>query len=206
MFDGFLFEERVSPGRSELTTASTHGIGGVRRVGVGAGAAWGSGCVRAELGDVSAALRTSRSSRWSWLWAGEEQRSGGGHDGLRSSLLSLRGRRGAVPGSVNRLLYEVVEPGGWGDAVVGGSAGVCCEAGAPVAALGSDEPRREPGRVRRDDGRAGSVRDKLLITVLALTGLRIGQALGLHRSDMHLMANSRAVGARSRAACPRCPS
>ena len=30
--------------------------------------------------------------------------------------------------------------------------------------------------------------------MLALTGLRIGQVLGLHRSDMHLMANSRAVG------------
>ena len=41
---------------------------------------------------------------------------------------------------------------------------------------------------------AGSVRDKLLIAVLALSGLRIGQVLGLRRSDMHLMANSRAVG------------
>ena len=38
------------------------------------------------------------------------------------------------------------------------------------------------------------MRDKLLITVLALAGLRIGQALGLRRSDMHLMENSRAVG------------
>jgi integrase len=40
---------------------------------------------------------------------------------------------------------------------------------------------------------AGTARDKLLVTVLALTGLRIGQVLGLHRSDMHLMANPRTV-------------
>lgn len=36
--------------------------------------------------------------------------------------------------------------------------------------------------------------DKLLITVLAVAGLRIAQALALHRNDMHLMANSRGVG------------
>lgn len=40
----------------------------------------------------------------------------------------------------------------------------------------------------------GPLRDKLLITVLGLAGLRVNQALGLHRSDMHLMSNSRAVG------------
>jgi integrase len=40
----------------------------------------------------------------------------------------------------------------------------------------------------------GSLRDKLLISVLELTGLRIGQALGLRRSDLHLMENSRTVG------------
>jgi integrase len=40
----------------------------------------------------------------------------------------------------------------------------------------------------------GSARDKLLVTVLALAGLRIGQALGLRRGDMHLMENSRALG------------
>ena len=52
----------------------------------------------------------------------------------------------------------------------------------------------ELGGVRRDAGCRRSVRDKLLITVLELTGLRIGQVLGLRRSDMHLMANSRVVG------------
>jgi integrase/recombinase XerD len=33
-----------------------------------------------------------------------------------------------------------------------------------------------------------------LISLLALAGLRIGQALGLRRSDLHLMENSRVIG------------
>ncbi|MFJ3218263.1 tyrosine-type recombinase/integrase [Kitasatospora sp. NPDC086801] len=34
-------------------------------------------------------------------------------------------------------------------------------------------------------------RDRLLVTLLAETGIRIGEALGLRREDMHLLANSR---------------
>jgi integrase/recombinase XerD len=49
---------------------------------------------------------------------------------------------------------------------------------------------------------AGTVRDRLLITVLALTGLRIGQTLGLRRSHMQLIANSPAVGC----SCPGSPA
>ncbi|MCL3998778.1 tyrosine-type recombinase/integrase [Streptomyces lavenduligriseus] len=41
---------------------------------------------------------------------------------------------------------------------------------------------------------APSARDRFLIALLACTGLRIGEALGLHRDDMHLLASSRAVG------------
>ncbi|WP_257004311.1 tyrosine-type recombinase/integrase [Streptomyces sp. SA15] len=37
-------------------------------------------------------------------------------------------------------------------------------------------------------------RDRFLIALLACTGLRIGEALGLHRGDMHLLASSRVVG------------
>ncbi len=99
-----------------------------------------------------------------------------------------------MPSSVNQLLYDVVEPGGgsmpWFEdlpAVVQGPASAA--AFRVERAAGG-----ELGGVRRDDGRRWELRDKLLITVLALTGLRIGQALGLRRSDMHLMDNSRAVG------------
>lgn len=41
---------------------------------------------------------------------------------------------------------------------------------------------------------AGRARDRFLITLLACTGLRIGEALGLHRGDLHLLASSRALG------------
>ncbi len=41
---------------------------------------------------------------------------------------------------------------------------------------------------------APRARDRFLTALLACTGLRIGEALGLHRGDMHLLASSRAVG------------
>ncbi|MGW8358049.1 tyrosine-type recombinase/integrase [Streptomyces wedmorensis] len=41
---------------------------------------------------------------------------------------------------------------------------------------------------------ARSARDRFLIALLACTGLRIGEALGLHRSDLHLLASSRPLG------------
>lgn len=39
-----------------------------------------------------------------------------------------------------------------------------------------------------------SARDELIVLLLARAGLRRGEALGLHRQDVHLMADSRALG------------
>jgi integrase/recombinase XerD len=39
-----------------------------------------------------------------------------------------------------------------------------------------------------------SARDQLIVLLLARAGLRRGEALGLHRADVHLMADSRSVG------------
>lgn len=41
---------------------------------------------------------------------------------------------------------------------------------------------------------AGNARDRFLVALLACTGLRIGEALGLRRADMHLLASSQALG------------
>ncbi|MCW1100021.1 MULTISPECIES: tyrosine-type recombinase/integrase [Streptomyces] len=41
---------------------------------------------------------------------------------------------------------------------------------------------------------APRARDRFLIALLACTGVRIGEALGLHRQDVHLLASSRALG------------
>jgi integrase/recombinase XerD len=49
-------------------------------------------------------------------------------------------------------------------------------------------------QIRRMIALAVSARDRFLIALLACTGLRIGEALGLHRGDMHLLASSRVVG------------
>jgi integrase/recombinase XerD len=37
-------------------------------------------------------------------------------------------------------------------------------------------------------------RDRLLVALLAVTGMRIGEALGLRREDMHLLSSSRTLG------------
>ncbi|MGW0868987.1 tyrosine-type recombinase/integrase [Streptomyces sp. NPDC002740] len=49
-------------------------------------------------------------------------------------------------------------------------------------------------QIRRMIDAASSARDRFLVALLACTGLRIGEALGLHRGDMHLLASSRVVG------------
>ncbi|MEV0537198.1 tyrosine-type recombinase/integrase [Kitasatospora sp. NPDC050463] len=45
-------------------------------------------------------------------------------------------------------------------------------------------------------GLASHARDKFLIALLGCTGIRIGEALGLRREDMHFLADSQALGCR----------
>jgi integrase/recombinase XerD len=52
----------------------------------------------------------------------------------------------------------------------------------------------EPERVDDLVAAAGNVRDRFLVTLVAMTGLRIGEALGLHREDMHFLSDSRTLG------------
>ncbi|MEV0193163.1 tyrosine-type recombinase/integrase [Kitasatospora purpeofusca] len=49
-------------------------------------------------------------------------------------------------------------------------------------------------QIRQAIALAGNARDRFLVSLLACTGLRIGEALGLRRGDMHLLASSRALG------------
>ncbi len=101
------------------------------------------------------------------------------------SFYRFQVRRGGVPSSVNELLYEVVAP-------AGGSMSWLEDLPALVARPVDTLPRSgesEPVAASFDEYVAmmaapGTARDKLLVTVLALGGLRIGQALGLRRSDM----------------------
>jgi site-specific recombinase XerD len=200
-FDRFLFEERAGRGRSEKTTAQ-YASGLVEFAG------WADergllddlvGCAR-NLGLFMLHLRTAPVSR-----------RGRGHGRARSndrvadvmscvrSFYRFQVRRGTVPSSVNRLLYDVVEPTAGSMPWLEDLPEVVARPVHTLARSGEREPRAASlEEYVAMIAAPGSLRDKLLVTVLALAGLRIGQALGLRRSDMHLMENSRAVGC----ACP----
>lgn len=197
MFDRFLFEERAGRGRSEKTTAQ-YASGLVEFAG------WAH--ERALLDDLVTCAR-NLSLFQLHLRTSPVSRRGRGHGRARSndrvsdvmscvrSSYRFQVRHGSVPSSVNELLYEVVTP-------VGGSMPWLEDLPALVARPAHALPRSgesEPVAASFEEYLAmmaapGTARDKLLVTVLALAGLRIGQALGLRRSDMHLMENSRAVG------------
>ena len=197
MFDRFLFEQRFARGRSERTTAQ-YASGLVEFAGwAGERGLLGDlvACAR-NLGMFQLHLRTTPVSR-----VGRGQGRARSSDRVGDIMGCVRSfyrhqiRHGGVPSSVNELLYEVVEP-------AAGAMPWLEDLPALVARPVHRLPRSgesEPQTATLDEyvammTAAGSLRDKLLISLLALTGLRIGQALGLRRSDLHLMENSRAVG------------
>ncbi|ATL32762.1 hypothetical protein [Streptomyces formicae] len=51
-----------------------------------------------------------------------------------------------------------------------------------------------PGEVDRAVLGANRARDRFLVGLLWVTGMRIGEALGLRREDMHLLSSSRTLG------------
>lgn len=52
----------------------------------------------------------------------------------------------------------------------------------------------EPDRVNELVAAAGNARDRFLVALVAMTGARIGETLGLHRQDMHFLTDSRGLG------------
>jgi integrase/recombinase XerD len=52
----------------------------------------------------------------------------------------------------------------------------------------------EPDRVSDLVAAAGNPRDRFLVALVAMTGMRIGETLGLHRQDMHFLTDSRSLG------------
>lgn len=62
----------------------------------------------------------------------------------------------------------------------------------------ADEPYKwlSPEQFARLESLAPRARDRFLIALLGESGLRIGEALGLRREDMHLLASSESLGCR----------
>lgn len=111
-FDRFLFEERAGRGRSEKTTAQ-YASGLVEFAGwAEERALFGDLVARARnLGLFQLHLRTAPVSR-----RGRSQGRPRSNDRVADVMSCVRSfycfqvRRGAVPSSVNQLLYDVVEP------------------------------------------------------------------------------------------------
>lgn len=196
-FDGFLFAERAGRGRSEKTTAQ-YASGLVEF------ANWAE--ERGLWGDLVACAR-NLALFVLHLRTVPVRRRGRGHGRARSndrvadvmscvrSFYRFQVRAGRVPSAVNELFYDVVEPAAGSMPWLEDLPAVVARPVHTLRRSGESEPQvvsfeEYAGMMAAP----GTARDKLLVTVLALAGLRIGQALGLRRSDMHLMENSRAVG------------
>ena len=72
----------------------------------------------------------------------------------------------------------------------------------PRHKLRAELPGRRAGVAQQESGRrclqaAGCWRDRFLLVLLWFSGLRIGEALGLRRSDLHLMASATELGCRA---------
>lgn len=52
----------------------------------------------------------------------------------------------------------------------------------------------EPERINELVAAVPNARDRFLVALIGMTGVRIGEALGLHRQDMHLLSDSRELG------------
>jgi site-specific recombinase XerD len=103
---------------------------------------------------------------------------------------------GQASGHLVPLLYEVADDRDLPEAARG-------EDGRMAWRMKARHRLREPeavvGRAADADivaviGACGSARDRLIVLLMARAGLRRGEVLGLRRSDVHLLADSRALG------------
>ena len=196
-FDGFLRWLRLVNGRAESTT----------RQYASAFAEWADWL--ATVGERDDLVRwAERLGAFRFhLMTSPVSRPGSGCGRVRSServdavLAAIRSfyryavARHLVAGSVNDLLYEVVDAGG------------------PRVAWMEDPPARVARPLHRGRGAVqsevsyvslsefeamlaapGSLRDKLLICLLGLGGIRVEEAVTLRRGQMHLMESSRELG------------
>ena len=103
---------------------------------------------------------------------------------------------GQAPGHLVPLLYEVAGDRDLPDVVRGEDTGTGWRLRARHRLC---EPARPVGRAADADivavlGACRSARDRLIVLLMARAGLRRGEVLGLRRGDVHLLADSRALG------------
>jgi site-specific recombinase XerD len=196
-FDGFLRTRRLGRGWSEGTTAqyASNLVDFVTWAGA-----------KGYLTDLDAAARELTSFVWH-LRQTPVARKGSGAGTPRSEaridaiLVTVRSfyhyavKIGVASPAVTHVLYDIVEPRRgsmpWAETLPDAVA-------KPVHRLGRDA-ESEPVSVTVGEfvsmlAAPALLRDKLLICVLGLGGLRVGEALSLRRSALHFAESSRAIG------------
>ena len=103
---------------------------------------------------------------------------------------------GTAPGRLVPVLYEVADDGDLPGEARAGDGRMswrirarhrACEVDAPVSRAAETD-------IAALVAACASARDRLIVLLLARAGLRRGEAAGLRRSDVHLLADSRALG------------
>jgi site-specific recombinase XerD len=103
---------------------------------------------------------------------------------------------GQAPGHLVPLLYEVADDRDLPDAARGSDARMAWRMRARHRLHEPDEPvdRAADADIVAVLGGCRSARDRLIVLLMARAGLRRGEVLGLRRSDVHLLLDSRPLG------------
>jgi integrase/recombinase XerD len=103
---------------------------------------------------------------------------------------------GQAPGHLVPLLYEVADDRDLPDAARGSDGRLAWRMRARHRLHEPDEPvdRATDADIVAVLGACRSARDRLIVLLMARAGLRRGEVLGLRRSDVHLLVDSRALG------------
>jgi integrase len=121
---------------------------------------------------------------------------------INAVLAAVRGMivhavaEGTAPGHLVQVLYEVADDRGLPAAARGedGGMGWRMRARHRLHEPGTRVDRAGDGDVVAVLGACGSARDRLIVLLMVRAGLRRGEVLGLRRSDVHLLADSRQLG------------
>ena len=212
--DSFLRQVRFGRDGAESTTkAYAGGIALFLRWCARSGRSWEAGA--GQLGLFMTWLaHAGRAVSGADAPAGAAVLAGPGTPAVRSArrinavLAAVRGMivhavaEGGAPGHLVQVLYEVADDRDLPAAARGEEAG---RAGGCVPGTGCTNRTTRVDRADDSDvvavlGACGSARDRLIVLLMVRAGLRRGEVLGLRRSDVHLLADSRRARVRDRSA------
>jgi integrase len=203
--DAFLQHVRFGRDGAELTTkAYAGGIALFLRWCAGTGRDWMAG-VEAFALFLTWLRHAAPHGADGWggqVWAGPGTAPVRGARRVNAVLTAVRGfvthavTTGAAPGRLLGLLYELADDRDLPAAARGETARMAWRLRARHRV---QEPQRSVERASDEEivgllGGCRSARDRLIVLLLARAGLRRGEVVGLRRSDVHLLVDSRPLG------------